>query len=43
MVDNRFVNKYAVAAGVINIATTSMTPTVCNDATVTNVSNTINP
>lgn len=40
---NRFVSKYAVAAGVISIATTNTTPTVCKDATVAIVSRTIMP
>ena len=43
IVDNRLVSKYAVDAGVINSDTTSITPTVCNEATVTNVNNTIIP
>ena len=43
IMDNRFVNKYAVDAGVINIETTRITPTVCNEATVTRVNNTIIP
>lgn len=38
IVDNRLVNKYAVDAGVINIATTRTTPTVCSEATVDIVS-----
>ena len=38
MTDNLFVSRYAVDAGVISIDTTKMTPTVCKDATVTNVS-----
>lgn len=37
IVDKRFVNKYAVDAGVISIATTNITPTVCKEATVTKV------
>ena len=36
-----FVNRYAVAAGVTSSATTRMTPTVCNEATVTSVNNVI--
>lgn len=43
IVANRFVSKYAVEAGVINIATTRTTPTVCKEATVTNVNKTIIP
>ena len=37
IVDNLLVNKYAVDAGVINNETTKITPTVCSEATVTNV------
>src|SRR5690625_4996084 len=40
MTQKRFVSKYAAAAGVINIATTSTTPTPCKEATVARVSNT---
>ena len=43
MVDNRLVNKQAVDAGVISNETTNITPTVCNDATVTKVRSTIIP
>src|SRR5699024_7548509 len=38
--ENLFVNKYAVDAGVISMATTKTAPTVCNDATVVKGSNT---
>ena len=41
MMDRRFVNKYAVEAGVINKETTRITPTVCNEATVTKVNKNI--
>ena len=41
MTDSRFVNRYAVEAGVINKDTTRITPTVCSEATVTNVSKNI--
>lgn len=41
IVDSLCVIKYAVAAGVISIATTSTTPTVLSETTVTNVSNNI--
>lgn len=40
--DNFLVSKYAVAAGVINIATTRIAPTVFNDTTVTKVKSNIN-
>ncbi len=43
IVDNLLVNKYAVEAGVINIETTRITPTVCKEATVTKVKRTIIP
>ena len=43
IVDNRLVSRYAVDAGVINNDTTRITPTVCNEATVTNVNNIIIP
>lgn len=43
IIDNRLVNRYAVDAGVINNETTKITPTVCSDATVTKVNNTIIP
>ena len=39
----RFVQRKAVAAGVINIATTRIIPTVCKADTVTNVKTIINP
>lgn len=39
---NLSVHKKAVAAGVINIATTKMMPTVCKADTVTSVSTNIN-
>jgi hypothetical protein len=38
ILDNFCVIKNAVAAGVINMATTKITPTVCKEATVTSVS-----
>src|SRR5690625_4324264 len=41
--ENLFVNKYAVDAGVMSIATTNTTPTVCKEATVVNVNSTIIP
>lgn len=43
IVDSLLVSRYAVDAGVINSDTTSITPTVCSEATVTNVNNTIIP
>ena len=42
IVDKRSVNKYAVAPGVISIATTKIIPTVCSEATVTSDNNNIN-
>lgn len=42
MCDNRFVNKNAVAAGVINMATIKIIPTVCKAVTVTSVNININ-
>ena len=38
---NRFVSKYAVDAGIINIATTKITPTDCKDDTTAKLSNNI--
>ena len=43
MFTKRFVHRKAVAAGVINMATTRIIPTVCKAETVTNVKTIINP
>ena len=43
MYTKRFVHKNAVAAGVINMATIRMIPTVCKADTVTNVKIIIKP
>lgn len=43
MCTKRFVHRNAVAAGVINIATIRMIPTVCKADTVTNVKIIIKP
>lgn len=42
IIDKRLVHKNAVAAGVTNIATIKIKPTVCNAETVTNVKMIIN-